>query len=886
VSEASLEIILRARDEASKSIEQTGLSVGGLAKAALATAAVVGIAAVGMGAEAVKLATAFQYTTETLVTGAGEDQKSLAMVRQGILDLAGQVGQTPQKLAEGLYLIESAGYHGAAGLEVLKASAMGATVGAADMASVSDALTSALNAYRLPATDAAHITDVLLTTVAQGKMHLSDLAANIGKVLPIASAAHVPITQLTAAIATMTAQGTDAAMATTALRFLITNLVSPSKEAADMMATMGLSAKQLYNDLSSKGLTGALQDIQTHLASKFPVGSQQYIAAMDKMVGGTRGMTAALELTGPNMATFVANADKIGRASDGAGKTMEGWQEHSHDFSIVMERVKAGLEAVLITIGNQLLPVLTSMGLWFVANLPTIQRFADETIPKVKTAFQDASNVIQAIRGHMDVLLPIVSGLAAAWLAWQVTIIASNVQLAINAALAGGGGLAAFLVRVIAVTAAMGPLAAAQALWNLMLSLNPIGLIIIAIGIFIGLVVLALTHTKEIGQAWGWLQGQAKAVWTAIVSDVSDMVNGVIGFLTGLWNQARGVWNAVTSDVNSFIANVVGFLTGLLNDITGIWTNLTTSVENAWSQFSSRPIYWIVYLAATALVFLLGLYTSVVTWAGQMVQAAIDMGAGFVQNAIIWLGQLPGRVMTWLVNTLVQVGAWELQMIAAAVNMGTSFVTSAASFISALPGRIMAWLGSTLVQVGVWELQMIAAAISTGTSFVNNMVSFIQGLPGHVGSALTGAFNSALSFVGRMASAGSSLGQSLVNAVMAALASLPGRVASLIQGVAINAGSQITQALHNAHVPGFASGAVVTHGYGGVVARIGEGAEDEVVATASQMAAVGMTLAGGGGGAQTIIVPVQIDGKTIAQVVAEYNGKKFNLQGGRYGSGA
>jgi TP901 family phage tail tape measure protein len=886
VSEASLEIILRARDEASKSIEKTGLSVGGLAKAAVATAAVVGIAAVAIGAEATKLAAQFQYTTETLVTGAGEDQKSLEMVRQGILDLAGEVGQAPEKLAQGLYLIESAGFHGAAGLEVLKASAMGATVGAADMASVSDALTSALNAYRLPATQAAHITDVLLTTVAQGKMHLSDLAGNIGKVLPIASAAHVPITQLAGAIATMTAQGTDAAMATTALRFLITNLVSPSASAAETMKSMGLSAQQLYNDLSTKGLTGALQDIQTHLASKFPVGSQQYIAALDKMVGGTRGMTAALELTGPNMATFVANSDKIAHASDGAGKTMQGWEEHSHDFNIVMERLRAGLEAVMITIGNQLLPVLTRMALWFVDNLPNIQRFADETIPKVKSAIQDASAVIQAIRGHMDVLLPIVAGIAAAWLAWQVQIAISNVMLAINAALAGGGGLAAFLIRVIAVAIAMGPLNAATALWNLLLSLNPIGLVIIAIGILIALIVLAATHTKQIGEAWAWLQARAKQVWTAIVSDVTDMVNSVVGFLTGLWTQAQSIWNSITTDVNNAVNSVVGFLTGLLNQVTGIWTTLIAGVESAWAQFSSRPIYWIVFLAATAIMYLLGLYASVQAWVGQMVQAAITMGTGFVQSAVSWLSQLPGRIWTWLVNTFIQVGIWEVQMINAAISMGTSFVANAVSFISALPGRVAAWLTSTYTQAIIWEGRMISTAISMGTSFVANAISFISALPGRIGSALSSAAGTAVAYVGRMASAGASLGQALVNAVMAALASLPGKVAALIQGVASNAGSQITQALHNAHVPGFARGAVISHGYGGILARVGEGAEDEVVATASQMAAVGMTLAGGGGGAQTIIVPVQIDGKTIAQVVAEYNGRKFNLQGGRYGSGA
>lgn len=717
--EASLAIILRARDEASKTIGEAEGTLVGLGKAALAVGAVSIVAIAGIAAESAHLAANFQYTTETLVTGAGEDQKAMGMIRQGVLDMAGEVGQTPQHLAEGLYLIESAGYHGAAGLTVLKAASMGATVGAAQTAEVADALTSALNAYRLPATQAAHVTDILLTTVAAGKMHLSDLAANIGKVLPIASIAKIPLSELGAAIATMTAQGTDASMATTALRFLITNLISPSSAAATEMKKMGLSAKDLSTELSSKGLAATMATIQEQIGKHFPVGSQAYIAAMDKIVGGTRGMTAALELTGPNLKTFIDNATAVGHASDGAGKLQQGWEEHSKDFNIVMERLHAGLEAVMITIGNKMLPVMTRLALWFVDNLPSIQRFADALVNRVGQAINDVQydvgiimSSLQSLRDEFDKHKQRYEVLAAFILAVvSPTLIAMAVAFGVSVVT----GLVASTTALIANTVATVSNAYYKNLMNALLLVYYVRL---------GVVTAATT-------LWSLATGAYNAVAMLFVGIQNQGIVGMARFLAAMIAQRIATAAATVQQwlMNAaFLANPVGLI------IIGI-AALAAGIVYAYQH--SETFRNIVN----------GLWDAIKSFAGW-----------------IWSGLKPA--LDWL---------W---------NMIKNLAQMAANFLGAISG-----LGNV---------------------------------------------------------------------------KLPGGL----------------------HVPGFASGAVVRGGYGGVLAQVGEGAEDEVVATATQMAAVGRRLDGGGSGVQTIIVPVTIDGRVIAQVVAEYNGKKFNLQGGRLGSGA
>ena len=56
-----------------------------------------------------------------LVTGAGESQKNIRLVGDGMLHMAGQVGISAPQLSQCMYLIESAGFQGLQGLLVLRA---------------------------------------------------------------------------------------------------------------------------------------------------------------------------------------------------------------------------------------------------------------------------------------------------------------------------------------------------------------------------------------------------------------------------------------------------------------------------------------------------------------------------------------------------------------------------------------------------------------------------------------------------------------------------------------------------------------------------------------------------------------------------------------------
>jgi len=392
--------------------DTTGSKVSkGLSKA---STAIIGLG-LGVAAYSVKSATSFQDLMTQLVTGAGESEKNLKTVSDGILAMAGQVGQTPQALAQGMYLIESAGYHGSAGLKVLKASAEGAAVGGAQMSTVANALTTAMHDYHIPVGNANNVTSALIETVASGKTHLEDLAGSLGKVMPVASALNVPMTNVLGAMASMTNAGLSAQFSAKHLQNTLLALSAPSTAASNALGDVGLNSQQVKDALSGpQGLANALSMIETHVGQKFPQSSVAYTTAMKTILGGTTGYSTALMLTGGNLKTFTDNVSNIGAKMGGAQTQVQGFALVQKDLAFQLKSVSGSLQAGAISLGQWLLPKISDVAKWAtgvinffkgksifsrIADTAAIDVFAAAVAVKVggalKSAFTAAANGIQ-----------------------------------------------------------------------------------------------------------------------------------------------------------------------------------------------------------------------------------------------------------------------------------------------------------------------------------------------------------------------------------------------------------------------------------------------------------------------------------------------------------
>lgn len=534
---------------------------GMLGKAAIAG---IGIAAVGAALATAHMAADFQTQMTRVRTGAGEAAANMTMVGNGVLAMAGQVGESTTELTSGLYTVESASFHGADALTVLKDSAMGAKVGAADLATVTDAVTTGLNAYHEGASKAADVTNALIGTEAEGKTNMEALAGSMASILPTASAAHVGLNEVLGAMATMTAQGTPAAVAATYLRQTIGMLSNPSAKAASEMKDLGLSSVQVAQNLGKNGLASTLNEltgaITKHMGpaglvliqhlqaaaknttayqkvlADLPPAQQTYIGALATMVGGTKSMQAALELTGPHMKDFQANTAGIATHVKDAHGGIEGWADVQKTFNQRMAEAKAAAGAMGIQIGQYLLPVLTR---------------AAGVIGDVTTWLTKHKSVAEAV------------------------------------AIVIGGAL---VFALAAVTAQLYAMAAAAAV-------NPITWIVLAVVAVIAALVMLILHWRQV---WDFIKAAAKGIadaavgaWNWISSNTARIWGDIVSWLTGAWNDIASffssAWHTATDPL------VAGWH-WLEAATTAVWDGITGFFRKWW------PLLLVIFMPFIALI--------------------------------------------------------------------------------------------------------------------------------------------------------------------------------------------------------------------------------------------------------------------------------------------
>lgn len=236
---------------------------------------------VGVAVASLKMAGDFQAHTAVLQTAAGETSKGLATVRKGILSIGADTGTSLTKLTDGMYTVEKAGYRGGKGLEVLRAAAQGAREENANLADVTNAMTSVMASYHLKASDSVRVMNAMKTAAGEGKITMEEFAGAMSTVLPIASANKIAFEQVAGAVATLTQHGTSAREATHELGATIRALASPNMVAQREMARFGLSSVDVSQKLGKRGLTGTFDLLTSTILSKMGPSGKILLSAFE-----------------------------------------------------------------------------------------------------------------------------------------------------------------------------------------------------------------------------------------------------------------------------------------------------------------------------------------------------------------------------------------------------------------------------------------------------------------------------------------------------------------------------------------------------------------------------------------------------------------------------
>lgn len=327
----------------------------------------------------------------------GISSDAINQMKQEVLEMATETTRGPEELAEALYFITSAGLRDAStAMSVLQASAKAAASGLGDTKTVADAVTSSINAYGQANLSASHATDVITAAVREGKAEADTMAPAFSKVLPVAAAYGATFEDVAAAMAALSRSGMTAGTAAIYVRQTLSQLMKPSKQASDLLKSVGTSAEDIRRNVQEKGLFAALQELSGRL------GGIENAGAFAKVFGNVRALTAVLQLVGPAAAE---NAVIFERLQNATGDSADAFSAYADTVDADFNKAFAASRVALIELGEAIKPIVTTLLNFSIAM---------STIAKTLLEFEIAGlPVIKVLGGIVGVAALIVLGTSA-----------------------------------------------------------------------------------------------------------------------------------------------------------------------------------------------------------------------------------------------------------------------------------------------------------------------------------------------------------------------------------------------------------------------------------------------------------------------------------------
>ncbi len=374
-----------------------------------------------VGAAAVKASVDFESSMSKIVGLVGIASDEVKQMQTEVLALSGETAKSPVELANGLFVVTSAGLRGSEAMEALEMSARAGAAGLGETNDIARAVAGALSAYGSDVLSAADATDQIVATARAGNFETSQFAAAIGRVLPFAQQAGASFADMGGAVALLTRVNGDAAQSVTQMSALFRAFVVPSEEAKKGLQDVGLSAQMLRDSIAKQGLPATLQMLDKALG-----GNREQLG---RILGSSEAASAAFQILGADAQTLT---DTFGVVADSAGMTDDAFAAAADTAGFKMQQAMVQLQAVLIEIGDIIVPLVTDFA-----------KFAKTALEGFQSLPGPAKSVIVAFAGIVAALGPILwiggkvvtamGALSAAFLATRAKAIIAFRQIGASA---------------------------------------------------------------------------------------------------------------------------------------------------------------------------------------------------------------------------------------------------------------------------------------------------------------------------------------------------------------------------------------------------------------------------------------------------------------------
>lgn len=349
---------------------------------------------------------------------------------------------------------------------------------------------------------------------------------------------------------------------------------------------------------------------------------------------------------------------------------------------------------------------------------------------------------------------------------------------------------AAAAAKNVILTAATYAAAAAQTVFNAVMSANPIFLVIMAIAALIS-ILLYLWNTNEgfrnaVLGLWDNLKSLGGFIWGVLIG----AWNALKGALDWVWGGLNNVWKAISSVGSAFsqlggILQMValgplGFILAIMRLLAPILVNVGTAIVAYLSNALTSVANTIVSFARVffnVLIQLPGLAVGALSRLGSIIYSAVSavmrsaytLITSIFNTLISGISRIPSRVY----SIAVSIGKYILSGLVSAVNLIRSGITRVISVITQLP-NYLSKLGSTL-------LSHITRAFKSLASYISSTAATL------IRKALTTIWDKFTNFVGQL----SNLPKSILNSIKKAftavinyLKSVPRRIWDALLSIA------------------------------------------------------------------------------------------------------
>ena len=576
------------------------------------------------------------------------------------------------------------------------------------------------------------------------------------------------------------------------------------------------------------------------LASEGKVTSEVYNKAIDSIASHTTGaMENQSKTFSGMMSTLEDNLSMLAGALakpifDKMKENLQGLMPKLEEFTTLVGKEGIGnaistmfpqlkpLVDFFTSIANVLttvvIPALLNFGGWIASNIGPIS-FLATTI----------GGAVLAFKGFM-----IVKGIVSAFQEAQLAIALFSMN-AEGATIAQGAfnGMLTLGETVVALLTGKVTLAAlAQEAWNAVMAMNPIGLLVMAIGALVAAFIYFWNTSESFRNFWIGLWDAVKnaciTAWNSICTFFTDTIpnafNSIINFFKSDWKEIllfivnpfagafmlaykhcdgfRNFINNLVNNIKMFFVNGFNNMkTSVINFATNALLTIQTWGTNVWNFFVVTIPSWITnifnwfnelpYKIGFALGFVV---TKIIMWGVGVWNYLVTNVPIWINNVGTWFSELPGKIWTWLCDSINKVAAWGSEMWDKATTIASQFISDCINYICQLPGKIWTWLCITINKVSAWGSQMWTRAKAIASQFVSDCINYICQLPGKIWTWLCNAVSKVAAWGSNLWNTGKNAALRLVHAVVDTVKSIPGKMISIGRNIVHGVWNGITGA--------------------------------------------------------------------------------------------